>query len=341
MILQYRTQLCLQQRARAMGRSSSLLALLRGAAVLPRRTTLQSSKSVLKLRLRRHRYRSRPQQTLNSHDTNAMAPPMGPLTIGVVGFGNFGKFLGKKFAMQGHRVIGTSRGDYKASASAIGCEYIRNDANALMDEHPDVIILCTSIMSLTSVLDAFPTDRLAGCLVVDVLSVKKYPHDVLLRVLPSSADILCTHPMFGPESGRVSWEGLPFVYDVVRVTPERRRILDAFLGIWKKAQCKMIDMPCELHDNYAASSQFLTHTTGRMLKELQVSSTPINTKGFESLLGVVSTTCNDSFELFYGLYKYNANARQELDKMEAALRNIRSKLENAEREEERVANSKS
>lgn len=189
---------------------------------------------------------------------------MAPLTIGVVGFGNFGQFLGKKFAMQGHRVIGTSRGDYEDQATAIGCEYIRGDAEALMDCKPDVVVLCTSIMSLQSVLERFPTRRLANTLVVDVLSVKKYPHDLLLKILPASADILCTHPMFGPESGRISWEGLPFVYDVVRVTPERKLVCDLFLGIWKKAQCKMIDMPCELHDNYAASSQFLTHTTGTL-----------------------------------------------------------------------------
>ena len=27
--------------------------------------------------------------------------------------------------------------------------------------------------------------------------------------------------------------------------------------------------------------------------------------GFESLLGVVDTTCKDSFDLFYGLYRYD------------------------------------
>lgn len=70
-----------------------------------------------------------------------------------------------------------------------------------------------------------------------------------------------------------------------------------------------------------------------MLDELEVKSTPINTKGYESLLGVVETTCKDSFDLFYGLYKYNPNARKELDKLESALQNIRLKLEAAEAEE--------
>lgn len=70
-----------------------------------------------------------------------------------------------------------------------------------------------------------------------------------------------------------------------------------------------------------------------MLNNLGVESTPINTVGFESLLGVVDTTNKDSFDLFYGLYKYNPNARAELDRMEQALRNIRYQLDKAEQEE--------
>lgn len=74
-----------------------------------------------------------------------------------------------------------------------------------------------------------------------------------------------------------------------------------------------------------------------MLGELDVRNTPINTKGYESLLGVVDTTSKDSFDLFYGLFKYNPNARLELDKLESALKNIRHQLEKAEQDE---ANSK-
>ena len=38
-------------------------------------------------------------------------------------------------------------------------------------------------------------------------------------------DILCTHPMFGPDSGKGSWQGLNFMYECVRVgrSPERQQ----------------------------------------------------------------------------------------------------------------------
>ncbi len=36
-------------------------------------------------------------------------------------------------------------------------------------------------------------------------------------------DILCTHPMFGPDSGRGSWAGLNLMYEKVRIGGEKRR----------------------------------------------------------------------------------------------------------------------
>ncbi|CAN8062244.1 unnamed protein product [Agarophyton chilense] len=254
------------------------------------------------------------------------------LTIGIVGFGNFGQFLGKRFASQGHRVIGQSRGKYFDAAAAIGCEYVQH-ADELMDQEPEVVILCTSIMSLSTVLSHFPLKRLANTLVVDVLSVKLYPHNLLLQCLPQSSAIVCTHPMFGPESGKHTWKDLPFVYDIVRIDLKHQSVCDAFIDIWKAEGCAMVPMKCATHDEFAASTQFITHTTGRVLAQLHVESTPINTKGYESLLDVVDTTCKDSFDLYYGLYKYNPNARRELDRLELALKDVRNMLERAEKNE--------
>ncbi len=43
----------------------------------------------------------------------------------------------------------------------------------------------------------------------------------------------------------------------------------------------MVEMTCEEHDRQAASTQFVTHTVGRMLGAMELKSTDINTKGFE------------------------------------------------------------
>lgn len=191
------------------------------------------------------------------------------------------------FTFVSPRVIGMSRGDYSAAAAKLGASYTR-DAADLVAAKPDVVIFCTSIMSLASVLKAFPLAALSDTLVVDVLSVKVHAAALLTELLPADADILCTHPMFGPESGRAGWGGLPFVYDRLRVRDVPR--CDRFLAVWAAEGCRMVEMPVSTHDAYAASTQFITHTTGRLLAGLGVGSTPINTKGYESLLGVVDTT---------------------------------------------------
>lgn len=54
---------------------------------------------------------------------------------------------------------------------------------------------------MQQVLKSLPQDLLRGKLIVDVLSVKNHPKQVMLETLPGDCDILCTHPMFGPESG--------------------------------------------------------------------------------------------------------------------------------------------
>ena len=249
-----------------------------------------------------------------------------PLTVVIVGFGNFGQFLAKAFVKCGHKVIGCSRSDYTDVARQLGCGYER-DLNRVLDRHRvDVLLLATSILSTESVIQKLPVDRLGDCLVVDVLSVKTYARDLLLRYMPPQTDLLATHPMFGPESGKHSWHGLPFVYERVRVQRDPERC-EAFIDIFRQQGCAMVEMSCADHDHYAASTQFITHTTGRMLAELDIRSTPINTKGFESLLAVVETTVRDSFELYYGLYKYNPNAHEELEKMQRALEKVKRKLE--------------
>jgi hypothetical protein len=46
-------------------------------------------------------------------------------------------------------------------------------------------------------------------------------------------DVLCTHPMFGPDSGKGSWQGLNFMYETVRVgdDPQRQARIDNFLRV--------------------------------------------------------------------------------------------------------------
>jgi len=119
------------------------------------------------------------------------------LKIGIVGFGNFGQFLAKTLVKQGHTVLAHSRSDHGETARKMGVSFFK-DADDFCEEHPEVILLCSSIIATEAVLRSFPTRRLKrNILFVDVLSVKEFPCNLFLHVLPPEFDILCTHPMFG------------------------------------------------------------------------------------------------------------------------------------------------
>ena len=325
-----------------------------------------------------------------------------PLTIGVIGFGRFGQFIAQTFQKYG-RVVVTSRTDYTSMASQMGVTYIPlSNPEDFVAQQLDVIVIAVSIVSfeatvqmiapylekdiqkqyeqlqsinaLSSASSSLPTVH--GPLIVDVLSVKEHARNILLRHLPVECDILCTHPMFGPDSGKDTWRNLNFVYERTRINkvvldptttsssvrstaqpqPDDETFVDEmghvhsihedseahvegmdrmerFLSIWEEEGCHMVPLSCRDHDAYAANSQFITHLIGRVLGSQGLSPTPIDTSGFQSVLKLVDTTTADSFDLFYGLYKYNQNSYETIKKLQAAMEDVVQNLQIMEQQE--------
>ncbi|RYR53884.1 hypothetical protein Ahy_A06g029127 [Arachis hypogaea] len=177
----------------------------------------------------------------------------------------------------------------------VGVSYF-NDADDIFEQHPKVILLCTSILSTVKVLKSLPFQRLKrSTLFADVLDVKEFPKNLFLQHLPPDFDVLCTHPVFGPESGKHGWKELPLIYDKVRIRNEESRILRyyGFLDIFASEGLQMVEISSAKHDWHVAGSQFVTHTTGRFLEKLELETTPINTKRYETLLSLVENIVGD------------------------------------------------
>lgn len=102
--------------------------------------------------------------------------------------------------------------------------------------------------------------------------------------------------------------------------------IERFLSIWEEEGCKMIPMSCHDHDAYSADSQFITHLMGRILGVQGLEPTPIDTKGFQSVIKLIETTNADSFDLFYGLYKYNRNSGYTIGRLRGALDDVVGEL---------------
>ena len=247
------------------------------------------------------------------------------LSIGIIGFGTFGQFLSKTFVAHGHTVYAQSRSNYHNIAQSIGVTYTQSLNEFIQCRPYDIVVLSVSILSFESTVQSIDWDALINkhTVIVDVLSVKSMPKQILLKYIPGHYDILCTHPMFGPESGKYSWKQLPFMYDKIRCNTS---YVDEFINIFRIAGCRIVDITCEQHDEYSASTQFLTHTTGRILNKMGCRRTPIDTKGYSILRDVVANTCADSFDLYAGLYEFNVHSQQQLDSFQHALDSVRSQL---------------
>uniref|UniRef100_A0A8R7TE72 Prephenate/arogenate dehydrogenase domain-containing protein n=1 Tax=Triticum urartu TaxID=4572 RepID=A0A8R7TE72_TRIUA len=111
------------------------------------------------------------------------------LGVGIIGFGNFGQFIARGIQRQGHTVQATSRSDYSDYCSAHGIRFF-SSLEALCEEQPDVLLVCSSILSTESVVCAIPLAKLRpDTIVTDVLSVKQFTHNLLLEVLTSATNL--------------------------------------------------------------------------------------------------------------------------------------------------------
>ena len=68
------------------------------------------------------------------------------------------------------------------------------DPDDFCEEHPDVVILACAILALEKVIGSLPLQRLRrSTLIVDVLSVKQFPKQLLLSMLPPEVMSSCQH----------------------------------------------------------------------------------------------------------------------------------------------------
>ena len=202
----------------------------------------------------------------------------------------------------------------------------------------DVIVLSVPLIQFAEVVTHLPTDYLRKKLIVEVCPLNTHPKTVLLSNLPQDVDIICSHPMFSPNSCKISggsienddggsWDTLPFVYEKVRVLNNPARA-QAFLDIFSHARCKMVEMTAEQHDVYTANAEFVTHLTGRILNSKSLlPPAPIVSKEYELLKDVAEMTDTDSFDLFYGMFKFNEeNAKNHMREMRERLSKIEMQL---------------
>jgi prephenate dehydrogenase len=188
----------------------------------------------------------------------------------------------------------------------------------------DTVWLCPAISAMDEVLTQIAPLVRPGQVIADTCSVKVMPARLMLERLPAHARLLSTHPMFGPDSAKAGLEGLPVVLHDLRGAAEP---LAYWKSIFEEWGMSVLLMTPDEHDQAAAYTQGVTHFVGRVLDDMGLKGHPIATRGYQRLLDLVQQTCNDPFQLFLDMQRFNPHTPAMRAALKASFDRISSRLD--------------
>jgi prephenate dehydrogenase len=231
------------------------------------------------------------------------------MRVGVYGLGRFGSFWAQVLAR--HAEV---RAWSRDSSHPVPPGVTRAAEEEVLAE--PAVFFCVAISAFEEVLGRTAPHIPAGTLVMDTCSVKSHPAALMGRLLAPDVSALATHPMFGPDSAAESLEGLPMVLCPVRIAPEE---LERWRRFFSSLGLSVVVMDPDEHDRQAAFTQGVTHYLGRVLKDLGVGPSAIATVGYRRLLEIVEQTCNDPWQLFLDLQRFNPHTREMRERLGRSL----------------------
>ncbi len=184
------------------------------------------------------------------------------------------------------------------------------------------VILAAPVSRLKALSEAIAPLVRKGAIILDVGSVKVAPAQWMQDTLPDNVDILCTHPLFGPQSGRTGIHGLEIVLCPVRAPRlmRIRRFLEQALGL------KVSVTSPEEHDQALAAVQGLTHLIAKVLSGMEPLPRSLTTRSYDLLMQGVGLVKGDSDELFLAIERDNPYARAVRQRFFAEIAALENRL---------------
>jgi prephenate dehydrogenase len=236
-------------------------------------------------------------------------------TVGLIGFGRFGAMAYQYLRKCKDLLV------YDADSRKLeACP----DA-ATLDEvsRADAILLTVPISALRDLCRQIAPKLVSGQLIIDACSVKRHPVEWMLEELPSNVQVLGTHPLFGPDSGRGGIAGLRIAVCPVRVDATVRRQVNAYLS---SLGLEVIETTPEEHDLQIARTQAVFHLIAQAFKRLNWGGERITTPGPETFFNLVKTVQNDTDQLFFDLQSQNPYAHAAREEFARELERINAEL---------------
>lgn len=242
---------------------------------------------------------------------------MNKKTVSVYGYGRFGKFWADILAADFNVKVYSRRG-LKAHEVSDGIQI--TDEQGIFD--CDAIFFCVAISAFKNVLLQSKSFFKDHTVFFDTCSVKVAPARWMNRYLPENSVKIATHPMFGPDS-YINNADLPMVMCNQNASVAE---FDFWVSYFGNKKMRVETMTVYEHDEKVAYSQGITHYVGRVLADLQLSSTNIDTLGYKKLLEIIEQTCNDNWQLFIDLQSYNPYTKKMRGDLHESIQKIYSIL---------------
>lgn len=178
----------------------------------------------------------------------------------------------------------------------------------------DIVILCVPIRRLRQACREIGPLLRPGQLILDTCSVKVRPLAWMAEILPEFVDIIGTHPLFGPDSGRNGIQGLK-----IALCPVRGERLELVRGYLESLGLRvLVDTP-DQHDREMAETQAVFHLIARGIQDAGLTPRRISTPGPDQFFDLMRSLQNDSRELFFDLESQNPYAAEVRRKLIQAL----------------------
>ena len=242
-------------------------------------------------------------------------------TLGLMGVGAFGRLMLKHLIPH----FDIRAFDPSPEAVAYGKEIGLAMVTPAEVAQAEIVILGPPVRKMEEAIGMIRDHLKPGTLVLDVGSVKYNIAKLMDETLPAHVDIVCTHPLFGPQSGKNGIAGLKMVVCPVRGNDEKAQKVADFLR--SKLDLNVFVITPEEHDREIATVMGLAHMIAKVLLEMEPLPRNLTTKSYEKILEGVDMLRYDSMELFLAIEQDNPFVGEVCQKFFAKADALRKFLE--------------
>jgi prephenate dehydrogenase len=225
--------------------------------------------------------------------------------LGFIGFGNFGRFIIPHLKPFFDITVYDST-DLSKEAKLAGVKWGTLAETAAQD----FVALAVPVQFLEDLLLQIKSIVRPKALVFDLSSVKIKPLELMLKHLPKNVEIIGTHPLFGPQSGKNGIAGLNLVICPVRT--KRNGNLSRFFS--RELKLNVLERTPLDHDKQMAYVQALTHFIGRAVNQMDIPDVEQKTPAYQYLLEIKRNLGQDSMDLFLTIENENPFAKDVRDR---------------------------